>query len=68
MNAQDRETDLALELGLYAQNAVMAWANEGELHPLDIEAQTIGVMIQAVKLEAEKRGLPWSRLLAEVDK
>lgn len=66
MTPQDLETDLALELGLHAQNSVMAWANEGDLNPLDIEAQTLAVLVQAVKLEAEKQGLPMNRLLAEM--
>lgn len=66
MTPQDLETDLALELGLHAQNSVMAWASEGDLNPLDIEAQTLAVLVQAVKLEAEKQGLPMNRLLAEM--
>lgn len=66
MTPQDLETDLALELGLHAQNSVMAWANDGDLNPMDIEAQTLAVLVQAVKLEAEKQGLPMNRLLAEM--
>jgi hypothetical protein len=66
MNPETREHDLALELQLHAQNAVMAWANEGDLNPADIEAQTLGVLLQAAKIEADAQGLPWERIIAEV--
>ena len=66
MNPEQREQELALELQIHAQSAVIAWANEGELHPADIEAQTLGVLLQACKMEAEAQGLPWGRIVAEV--
>lgn len=66
MNPETRENDLALELQLHAQNAVMAWAHEGDLNPADIEAQTLGVLLQAAKIEADAQGLPWERIIAEV--
>lgn len=66
MNPEQREHDLALEIQLHAQNAVIEWANEGDLHPADIEAQTLGVLIQAAKIEADAQGLPWERIISEV--
>lgn len=66
MTPEQREYDLALEIQLHAQNAVMALANEGDLNPADIEAQTIGVLLQACKIEAEAQGLPFDRIIAEV--
>lgn len=66
MNPEQREYDLALEIQLHAQNAVIEWANEGDLKPCDIEAQTLGVLLQAAKIEADAQGLPWDRIVAEV--
>lgn len=66
MTPNQREQELALELQIHAQSAVIAWANEGELHPADIEAQTLAALLQACKSEAEAQGLPFERIIAEV--